>query len=210
MDESLGQALACLGRPGMSFPTPGVKVSQIDLSFQYFTFDLIQVKFETDLTMQSQDAPSYRPPPITHPQDQLNSCKLSASCSRPVVSSALPNTPHDTPQNLLLEEPHVAPQKHQTKPISPPVPQGQLNSCKLSANRPSVVPKIPPRIPQTSPQSPPTLEELDFQDVKFKSTDIRLRQPKEHSTSAHQPLVNTAVKAKVTITVFTFYIYNSF
>ena len=191
----------------MSLPTPGEKVSQIDLSFQHLMFDFIQVQFETEeQAVQSQDTPSYRPPPITHTQDQLNSCKLSASCSRPVVSSALPNTPHDTPQNLLSNEINATHQKHPTQTT----PQGQLNSCKLSANRPSVVPKIPPRIPQTSPQSPPTLEELDFQDVKFKSTDIRLRQPKEHSTSAHQPLVNTAVKAKVTITVFTFYIYNSF
>ena len=37
-----------------------------------------------------------------------------------------------------------------------------------------------------------------------KSTDIRLRQPKEPSKGAHQPLVYTAVKTKVTIIVTTF------
>ena len=63
---------------------------------------------------------------------------------------------------------------------------------------------------RTPPKSPPPPEELDFQDVQFKNTDVSPRQPKEPYKGAHQPLVNKAVKTKVTIIVFTFYICNSF
>ena len=91
-----------------------------------------------------------------------------------------------------------------------PIPHGQMNSCKLSASGPSVVPEILPSTHQTARKSPPPPEELDFQDVQFKNTDVRLRQPKEPSKGAHQPLVNKAVKTKVTIIVFTFYICNLF
>ena len=52
-----------------------------------FHFYFIKINFET---MQSQDISSNRPSPINHPQEQLNSCKLSASCSSPMASS----TPH--------------------------------------------------------------------------------------------------------------------
>jgi hypothetical protein len=160
--------------------------------------------------MQTQDIPSRKPTPIPHPQDQLNSCKVSAICSRPVVFPAAPNTPQDTPQNLHSEEPYTIPQKHHNKTPPPAPPKCQMNSCKLSASGPSVVPEILPSTHQTSPKSPPPPEELDFKDVQYKSTDVRLRQPKEPSKGAHQPLVNKSVKTKVTIIVFTFYICNSF
>ena len=141
--------------------------------------------------MQSQDTPNHRPPLIPHRQDQLKSCKLPASCSRPLVSSVTPDTHQDTLQNLHSEEPNATPQKHHDQSIPPPSPQGQM-----SASRPSVVPKIPPITPQTPHMSPSPPEDLGFQDMQFKSTDIRLRQPKEVKDS-HPLLVNTAVKKKV-------------
>ena len=86
--------------------------------------------------MQYQDPPSHRPTPTPQLQDQLNSCKVSAICSRSVVSSAHTNTPQDTLQNLLSEESHTTPQKLHTQSAPPPNPQDQLKSCKLLASCP--------------------------------------------------------------------------
>ena len=62
---------------------------------------------------------------------------------------------------------------------------------------------------RTPPKSPPPPEDLEFQDVQFQSTDVRLRQPRNNYKATHPPPVNTVVKSKVIIIVFSFYICNS-
>ena len=55
---------------------------------------------------------------------------------------------------------------------------------------------------RTPPKSPPPPEDLEFQDVQFQSTDVRLKQPKNNYKAAHPLPVNTVVKSKVLIIVF--------
>jgi hypothetical protein len=60
---------------------------------------------------------------------------------------------------------------------------------------------------RTPPKSPPPPEDLEFQDVQFQSTDVRLKQSKNNYKAAHPLPVNTVVKSEVLIMEFLFLIH---